>query len=149
MAFDALVVAFGLSRVLIELSLATAFTTYSILTIMIMLNAYLLFRFFRDRAVPKGRREEYRPDPRQPYRSQEPSSYASIRHCPPPAKQPAHLQPNSRTFLHLLLVTGKRYPHGHAKPPGPTINSQAQVHRLNEVPTATLFPLRAPYAHFL
>ena len=31
MAFDALVVAFGLSRVLIELSLATAFTTYSIL----------------------------------------------------------------------------------------------------------------------
>jgi mannitol-specific phosphotransferase system IIBC component len=57
MAFDALVVAFGLSRVLIELNLATAFTTYSILTIMMMLNAYLLFRFFRDRAVPKGRRE--------------------------------------------------------------------------------------------
>lgn len=57
MAFDALVVAFGLSRVLIELSLATAFTTYSILTIMIMLSAYLLFRFFRDRAVPKGRRK--------------------------------------------------------------------------------------------
>ena len=57
MAFDALVVAFGLSRVLIELNLATAFTTYSILTIMIMLNAYLLFRFSRGRAVPKGRRE--------------------------------------------------------------------------------------------
>jgi hypothetical protein len=52
MAFDALVVAFGLSRVLIELNLATAFTTYSILTIMIMLNAYLLFRFIRDRTVP-------------------------------------------------------------------------------------------------
>jgi hypothetical protein len=52
MAFDALVVTFGLSRVLIELNLATAFTTYSILTIMTMLNAYLLFRFFRDRTVP-------------------------------------------------------------------------------------------------
>jgi hypothetical protein len=52
MAFDALVVAFGFSRVLIELNLATAFTTYSILTIVMTLNAYLLFRFFRDRAVP-------------------------------------------------------------------------------------------------
>ena len=52
MAFDALVVTFGLSRVLIELNLATVFTTYSILTIMMMLNAYLLFRFFRDRTVP-------------------------------------------------------------------------------------------------
>jgi len=52
MAFDALVVAFGLSRVLIELNLATVFTTYSILTIMMMLNAYLLFRFFRNRTVP-------------------------------------------------------------------------------------------------
>ena len=52
MAFDALVVAFGLSRVLIELNLATVVTTYSILAIMMMLNAYLLFRFFRDRTVP-------------------------------------------------------------------------------------------------
>ena len=52
MAFDALVVAFGLSRVLIELNLTTAFTTYSILTIVMILNAYLLFRFFRDRTVP-------------------------------------------------------------------------------------------------
>jgi hypothetical protein len=52
MAFDALVVAFGLSRVLIELNLTTTFTTYSILTIVMMLNAYLLFRFFRDRTVP-------------------------------------------------------------------------------------------------
>ena len=51
MAFDALIVAFGLSRVLIELDLATALTTYSILTIVMMLNAYLLFRFFRDRTV--------------------------------------------------------------------------------------------------
>ena len=52
MAFDALIVAFGLSRVLIELNLATALTTYSVLTIVMMLNAYLLYRFFRDRTVP-------------------------------------------------------------------------------------------------
>jgi uncharacterized membrane protein YfcA len=52
MAFDALIVAFGMSRVLIELNLATAFTTYSILSIVMALNAYLLFRFFRDRTVP-------------------------------------------------------------------------------------------------
>lgn len=52
MAFDALIVTFGLSRVLTELNLATAFTTYSILTIVTILNAYLLFRFFRDRTVP-------------------------------------------------------------------------------------------------
>jgi hypothetical protein len=52
MAFDALVVAFGLSRVLVELNLATAFTTYSILAIMMMINAYLLYRYFRDRPAP-------------------------------------------------------------------------------------------------
>jgi uncharacterized protein len=52
MAFDAVIVAFGLSRVLIELNLATAVTTYSIMTIVMILNAYLLFRFFRDRTVP-------------------------------------------------------------------------------------------------
>jgi len=52
MAFDALVVAFGLSRVLVELNLATPFTTYSILMIVVLLNAYLLIRYFRDRPVP-------------------------------------------------------------------------------------------------
>ncbi|MEY4706102.1 MAG: hypothetical protein RL042_2307 [Nitrospirota bacterium] len=52
MAFDALVVAFGLSRVLIELNLTTALTTYSTLAVVMALNAYLLFRFFRDRTVP-------------------------------------------------------------------------------------------------
>ena len=52
MAFDAVIVAFGLSRVLIELNLATAVTTYSILTIVMILNAYLLFRYFQDRTVP-------------------------------------------------------------------------------------------------
>ena len=52
MAFDALIVTFGLSRVLTELDLTTTFTTYSIFAIVMMLNAYLLFRFFRDRTVP-------------------------------------------------------------------------------------------------
>lgn len=52
MAFDALVVAFGLSRVLVELDLASTFTTNSILTIVVIVNGMLLFRFFRERTVP-------------------------------------------------------------------------------------------------
>jgi uncharacterized protein len=53
MAFDALVVSFGLSRVLVELNLASAFTTYSIVAIVIILNGILLYRFFRTRAAPE------------------------------------------------------------------------------------------------
>ena len=49
MAFDGLVVGFGLSRVLSELNLASPFTTYGILTIVVLINSYLLYRFFRDR----------------------------------------------------------------------------------------------------
>ena len=49
MAFDGLVVGFGLSRVLSELNLASPFTTYSILSIVVIINSYLLYRFFRDR----------------------------------------------------------------------------------------------------
>ncbi|OQW34705.1 MAG: hypothetical protein A4E19_17440 [Nitrospira sp. SG-bin1] len=52
MAFDGLVVGFGLSRVLGELNLASSVTTSSILSIVILLNGYLLFRFFRDRTGP-------------------------------------------------------------------------------------------------
>jgi uncharacterized membrane protein YfcA len=52
MAFDGLVVGFGLSRVLTELNLASSVTTYAILTIVISVNAFLLYRFFRDRPVP-------------------------------------------------------------------------------------------------
>ncbi|SLM50037.1 protein of unknown function [Nitrospira japonica] len=48
MVFDGLVVGFGLSRVVRELDLASSLTTYGILTIVILINAYLLFRFFRD-----------------------------------------------------------------------------------------------------
>ena len=53
MAFDGLIVGFGLSRVLVELDLATPVTTYSILSIVVLVNGYLLFRFFRDRADPQ------------------------------------------------------------------------------------------------
>lgn len=52
MAFDALVVGFGLSRVLVELNLASMVTTYSILLIVVLLNAFFLYRFFQERTVP-------------------------------------------------------------------------------------------------
>ena len=52
MAFDALVVAFGLSRVLVELQLASAITTHTILSIVVLLNGFLLYRFFKERSVP-------------------------------------------------------------------------------------------------
>ncbi|MEK7337045.1 MAG: sulfite exporter TauE/SafE family protein [Nitrospirota bacterium] len=52
MSFDALVVGFGLSRVLVELNLASTFTTYSILSIVVLLNAFLLYRYFQGRAAP-------------------------------------------------------------------------------------------------
>jgi uncharacterized membrane protein YfcA len=52
MAFDALVVGFGLSRVLVELHLASAITTYSILSIVVLLNGFLLYRFFQARSIP-------------------------------------------------------------------------------------------------
>ncbi len=52
MSFDAVVVGFGLSRVLVELKLASTFTTYSILSIVVLLNAFLLYRYFQGRATP-------------------------------------------------------------------------------------------------
>lgn len=52
MAFDGLVVGFGLSRVLVELHLASTMTTYSILSIVVLLNGFFLFRFFQVRSVP-------------------------------------------------------------------------------------------------
>ena len=51
MSFDAIVVGFGLSRVLVELKLASTFTTYSILSIVVLLNAFLLYRYFQERAA--------------------------------------------------------------------------------------------------
>ncbi|TKB67866.1 MAG: sulfite exporter TauE/SafE family protein [Nitrospira sp.] len=53
MAFDGLIVGFGLSRVLVELDLVSTLTTYSILSIVVLINGYLLFRFFRDRPDPR------------------------------------------------------------------------------------------------
>ena len=53
MAFDGLIVGFGLSRVLVELHLASTLTTYGILSIVVLINGYLLFRFFRDRPDPR------------------------------------------------------------------------------------------------
>lgn len=55
MSFDALVVGFGLSRVLAELKLASTFTTYSILSIVVLLNAGLLYRYFQERAASQSR----------------------------------------------------------------------------------------------
>ena len=52
MEFDGLIVGFGLSRVLGELDLASPVTTYGILSIVILINGYLLLRFFRDRGDP-------------------------------------------------------------------------------------------------
>lgn len=52
MAFDGLVVGFGLSRVLRDLNLASTVTTYGILSIVVLINGYLLYRFFRDRPAP-------------------------------------------------------------------------------------------------
>ena len=52
MAFDSLVVGFGLTRVLLELELTSVFTSYIILLIVVLLNGYLVFRFFRDRPPP-------------------------------------------------------------------------------------------------
>ena len=52
MAFDGVIVGFGLSRVLGELQLASTVTTYTILSIVIAINGYLLLRFFRNRSVP-------------------------------------------------------------------------------------------------
>ncbi len=52
MAFDALVVGFGLSRVLVELDLASTGTTYAIMSIVLLVNGFLLFRFFQERPPP-------------------------------------------------------------------------------------------------
>ena len=52
MAFDSLVVGFGLTRVLLELDLTSIVTSYIILLIVILLNGFLLFRFFKDRPPP-------------------------------------------------------------------------------------------------
>ena len=50
MSFDALVVGFGMSRVLIELKLAPSPSAYSILAAVVAIDAYLLYCFFKRRS---------------------------------------------------------------------------------------------------
>ncbi len=50
MSFDAVVVGFGLSRVLVELNLAPAEAGYAMLAGVVAMNGYLLHRFFHGRA---------------------------------------------------------------------------------------------------
>lgn len=50
MSFDAVIVGFGLSRVLAELNLAPAEAGYAILAGVVAMNGYLLHRFFRGRS---------------------------------------------------------------------------------------------------
>lgn len=51
MSFDAWVVGFGLSRVLIELGLATSPMAYSVLLAVVIIDAYLLYLFFTKQKV--------------------------------------------------------------------------------------------------
>lgn len=50
MSFDVVIVGFGLARVLVELRLAPAEVAYTVLAVVVALNAYLLYQFFRARA---------------------------------------------------------------------------------------------------
>ena len=52
MSFDAIVVGFGMSKVLIDLELAQSPEAYSVLATAVVIDTYLLFRFFRRRTVP-------------------------------------------------------------------------------------------------
>lgn len=51
MSFDAVIVTFGLSRVLVELKLATNHVAYSLLAVVVAITAYLLYRFFHHGAA--------------------------------------------------------------------------------------------------
>jgi len=49
MSFDAVVVGFGMSRVLVELKLVPSPDAYSVLATVVAIDAYLLYRFFQKR----------------------------------------------------------------------------------------------------
>jgi uncharacterized protein len=53
MSFDAVIVSFGLSRVLVELKLATTHVAYSLLAVVVAITGYLLYRFFQQGAAPQ------------------------------------------------------------------------------------------------
>lgn len=50
MSFDAVVVGFGMSRVLVELKFAPSPDAYSVLAAVVAIDAYLLYRFFQKRS---------------------------------------------------------------------------------------------------
>jgi len=54
MSFDAWVVGFGLSRVLIELGLMASPWAYSVMAVTILIDVYLLVVFFRRKAAARG-----------------------------------------------------------------------------------------------
>lgn len=54
MSFDAVVVGFGMSRVLVELRLAPSPGAYSVLAAVVAIDAYLLYRFFQRRSFLKA-----------------------------------------------------------------------------------------------
>lgn len=53
MSFDAVIVSFGLSRVLVELKLAPNHVAYSLLAVVVAITSYLLYRFFRQGTAPQ------------------------------------------------------------------------------------------------
>jgi uncharacterized protein len=61
MSFDAWVVGFGLSRVLIELKLMESPWAYSVMALAILVDSYLLYVFFRARRPPARTAETLRP----------------------------------------------------------------------------------------
>lgn len=60
MSFDAWVVGFGLSRVLIELKIAVSPTAYSVLAAVVVIDAYLLYLFFTKQRVALLKKEKTR-----------------------------------------------------------------------------------------
>jgi uncharacterized membrane protein YfcA len=63
MSFDAWVVGFGLSRVVVELKMATSPSAYTILVAVIVIDAYLLYCFFRGRRAISLESEKALPNP--------------------------------------------------------------------------------------
>ena len=54
MSFDAWVIGFGLSRVLIDLTLIASPTAYSVWLVVILVDLYLLYQYFADRSRTRG-----------------------------------------------------------------------------------------------
>jgi uncharacterized protein len=61
MSFDAWVVGFGLSRVLIELDLMASPWAYSVMAATILIDAYLLYNFFTARKLAQGQPQATEP----------------------------------------------------------------------------------------